>query len=170
MSTKNISKIIAAFVLVIVGSILITVIATQTNTITTPTTVDNEVLSIASARTAGNNINTATTFTLANQGNADAGGWVDNSVAITNSTGTAMTGNFTVNYATQTITFSNNTFMVSGGGYNNGTLVDYQYYSNNYLQGFGNTVLSLISGFFAIAVMLVGLGLFYSVAKDSGIV
>ncbi len=89
-------------------------------------TVTNETLNISLARlNSNNNINTTKTFTLLNR----AGGWVINSISIINSSGTSLAGNFTVNYSAQTITFSNNSFMVSGGGAGNFTNVTYQYYS-----------------------------------------
>jgi len=84
----------------------------------------SETLDISAARLAGNNINESHTFTLANLGS----GWVVGSVAITNTSGTALTGNFSVDYTNQVINFTNNTFMVSGGGAGNLTNVSYQYY------------------------------------------
>ncbi len=87
-------------------------------------TVINESLNITGARLTANNINTTKTFTLSNLG----GGWIEGSVVIRNSSGTSLAGNYTINYATQTITFSNNTFMVSEGGSGNITNVTYQYY------------------------------------------
>ncbi|HLC77491.1 MAG TPA: hypothetical protein VJH92_00005, partial [Candidatus Nanoarchaeia archaeon] len=86
----------------------------------------NETLNITSSRLAGNEVNISKTFTLSNKGT----GWVLNSVVITNTSGTSLAGNFTVNYTAQTIDFSNNTFMISGGGSGNITNVSYQYYAN----------------------------------------
>ncbi|MBI2452194.1 hypothetical protein HYV50_03910 [Candidatus Pacearchaeota archaeon] len=84
----------------------------------------NETLNISVARLAGNNINESYTFGLANL----EGGWVVGSVVIKNTSGTSLAGNFSVNYNSQTINFTNNTFMVSGGGAGNLTNVTYQYY------------------------------------------
>ena len=87
-------------------------------------TVTNEILNITTARLEENNINTTKTFTLLNLG----AGWVDLSVSITNNSGTSLSGNYTVNYTSYTITFANNTFMVSEGGDGNITNVSYRYY------------------------------------------
>lgn len=160
-----------AFVLIILGVIFATVISQQSLTVTTGTAVTDEPLSIASARLAANNVNSSITFTLANAGLADAGGWVSNSVFITNASGTSLAGNFTVNYISDTITFSNNTFMVTGGGAGNNTLVDYQYYPANYINSsFGRDALNMLGGFIALALIGVGIWLFYSIAKDYKIV
>ncbi|MBI4010423.1 MAG: hypothetical protein HY361_04540 [Candidatus Aenigmarchaeota archaeon] len=91
------------------------------------TQVANETLNITSARLTANNINESKTFRLANLGV----GWVVNSVTITNSSGAVIrAGNYTVDYTRQTINFTNNTFMVTGGGFGNMTNVSYQFYAN----------------------------------------
>lgn len=164
---SNTSKLITAFVMIIVGVILVGVTATETVKVTAPTAVSQESLSIAPARLAGNNINNTYQFTLANAGLAEAGGWVTDSITITNASGTSLAGNFTVNYNTDVITFSNNTFMVSGGGAGNATLASYAYYPSGYLTGFGRPVMNIVPGLFGLVILLIGVGLFYSVYKDN---
>lgn len=171
MVTSSIPKFLAAFILIIVGVIFINIIAAETNGSTEPTYVTGEALSIASARLVGNQINQSVTFTLTNAGLVDAGGWVTDSVVITNATGQTLVGNYTVNYVTDRITFANNTYMVSGGGLNNNTLVAYQYYSGDYINSdFGRSILDLVAGFLAIALLGVGIALFYGIAKENKIV
>ncbi|MBS3077378.1 hypothetical protein J4233_03835 [Candidatus Pacearchaeota archaeon] len=85
----------------------------------------NQILNISLARLAGNQINTSKTFTLSNLGT----GWINGSIFIYNASGTNINGNYSVNLNAQTITFANNTFMVSEGGAGNLTNVTYQYYS-----------------------------------------
>lgn len=164
---SNTSKLITAFVMIIVGVILVGVTATETVKVTTPIAVVQESLSLSPARLAGNNINTTYQFTLANAGLAEAGGWVTNSISITNASGTSLAGNFTVNYDTDRITFSNNTFMVTGGGAGNATLVGYSYYPAAYLTGFGRPIMNIVPGLFGLVILLIGVGLFYSVYKDN---
>jgi len=84
----------------------------------------NETLNLTNLRLAGS-INTTKNFTLAKNGTS----WVLNSVTITSQNGTSFAGNFTVNYTYQRISFSNNTFMLSGAGSVNITNVSYLYYA-----------------------------------------
>lgn len=165
---STIMILVTAFMLVILGASLITIIANNTNAVTNPTTVTNESLSIASLRIAGNNINQSLNVTLTNAGLRDAGGWVDNSVSIKNASGfTIGTNNYTVDYTNDRISFLNTTYMVSGGGIGNNTLASYQYYANDYVnQSWQRSVLNLISGFFALALIGAGLWLFYSTMKE----
>lgn len=46
---------------------------------------------------------------------------------------------------------------------------NYNYCPDNYISGWGGTVLNLIPGFFALALLLFSVGMFYSVAKEVGI-
>ena len=166
-------KLILAFVTLLLGIVLITVIATQTNTVTSAVYVPNESMNIASARLVGNQINNSKQFNVSNPGLQDAGGIVTNSIVIINASGANLAGNFTVNYNVypELINFTNSTYMISGGGLNNQTYVSYSYYPSSYMTNtFGNTVITLIPGFFAIALLMISLGLFYSVAKDAGII
>jgi len=58
-----------------------------------------------------------------------------------------------------------------GNAYNNLSIVSYSYCGDDYLNSsWGRTVLNLVPGFFAIAVMLAGVGIFFSIGKQAGIV
>ena len=63
----------------------------------------------------------------------------------------------------------NNTDNVNGS-VSNTTLATYQYCNSNYLtQGWTRTILNLVPGFFALALLGIGIGLFYAVGKTEGI-
>lgn len=46
----------------------------------------------------------------------------------------------------------------------------YGYCGDDYIIGWGGTVLLLIPGFFALAILIFSVGMFYSIAKDTGII
>lgn len=168
MSEEYSGKLILAFFLLILGIVLISNIATNTNAVTSNAFVANESLDISSLRVAGNQINASLNVTLANQGLNDAGRWVSGTFTIRNITGAVIgSNNYTVDYPNAKISFANNTYMVTGGGKANTTYVDYGYYQNSYLtQAWQRSVLNSVVGFFALAVMLISVALFYSVYKD----
>src|SRR3989344_4688725 len=85
----------------------------------------NELLNITTARLIGHNINESKTFTLNNAGS----GWVFGTVIIRNGSGTNIAGNFSVNYNSRVINFTNNSFTISNLG--NITNVTYQYYADS---------------------------------------
>jgi hypothetical protein len=45
----------------------------------------------------------------------------------------------------------------------------YAYCPNSYVIGWGGTVLDLVPGFFALAILIFSVGMFYSLARDAGI-
>ncbi len=52
----------------------------------------------------------------------------------------------------------------------NDTFASYTYCPDDYLVlPWGRSIMNLVAGFFALAILGLGLGLFYSVAKDAGI-
>ena len=53
----------------------------------------------------------------------------------------------------------------------NDTYISYAYCGDNYLNSaWGRTVLNLVAGFFALALLGIGIGTFYSIAKDANII
>jgi hypothetical protein len=170
-NTKSTSKLILAFVTLILGIVLIQVIASTTNSITTLTGVNSEALSIAPSRTGDGTINQSlSNFTVTNYPTS----WKVNDCPIV----VSRYGNASNAYTLDTdykvygslgrITVLNTTTTVYGG---NSTLVSYAYCKDDYLNStFGRTSVSLIGGFFALALMLISVGLFYSVAKDMEII
>jgi len=181
---KSISILVAAFIAVIVGLMLLGTIAGQTYSMTgRGKYVSNETLNMGAAINGDSSyVNSSRAFTLANRGikcyNGE-GSWVSGSVSITNATGKLLTsGNYTVDYTNNTIRFLNTSTtdvmsLAAGGGFLNGsnnTLVTYQYYPADYIcEGWQRTVLNMVPGFFGLAILAVGVGLFYTVAKQEGI-
>ena len=166
------TKLILAFISIIIGVVLIGSVSTESQARTTTAGIVDESISIATARLVANNINTTKEFTITNAPT----GWKVNDCPITNfvltnASGTTLSGNYTFTAASGKFTVANNTFMVTGGGGNNGTLADYNYCADSYMNlSWGRTVINLVPGFFALAILFVGLMLFYSVAKDYGII
>ena len=51
------------------------------------------------------------------------------------------------------------------------TNVGYTYCGDDYMNiAWGRSILNLVAGFFALGILGVGIGLFYSIAKDAGII
>ena len=175
-STKIIALVLSAFVMIVLGVSLLGPVSSSVLGITQTVKVANESLSLAAARLPGNNINTSYLFTLLNSGDQGAGGLVLNSVVIVNSSYNIIaSGNYSVTYTSypDTISFLNTTTLVNMNSATNGnqTFVNYTYYPNGYLnQGWDNSVLNLLPGFFAIALMAVGIALMMSAFKSLGII
>lgn len=177
------NKLILGFVMLMIGAILIGVIANQTNARTTANSnaVSNEVHKVLSPYAAGGNltaINPAITYTTTNL----QAGWRTADCPLTNfvlsnSSGAVLaegaSNGYVLNAAAGTwyLRDTAGTLVnVMGDGSSNNTYVSYNYCSDEYLNSsWGRSVLSLVSGFFAIALLMVALALFYSVAKDTGI-
>lgn len=159
-----------AFVLVIVGLAFITQISTLTLTATDKQSVVNEAIDISVARiTADGSVNTSYPFTVTYAptdwkvsdcpvasvvyGNSSADYTVTTDYTITGSSGVLLLKN------TSTVVFGSNS-----------TVIDYTYCGDDYLNSdWGRTVLLLVGGFFALALLGVGIGLFYSVGKEAGV-
>ena len=179
MNTINI--LVAAFIAIIVGLMLLGTVASSTYNVTgRGTAIVDERLNLSSSYNSNSGFMNATiTRTLAQNGvqcSSGDGKWVNGQFVITNSSGTVLTsGNYTVDYSGQTVAFKNTstTDPVSYGSSffgGNITLIDYQYYPGDYIcSGWQRTVLNMTPGFFGLAIFAVGLGLFYLVAKQEGI-
>ncbi|MFW6130033.1 MAG: hypothetical protein ACOC56_02540 [Atribacterota bacterium] len=164
------NKLILAFVSLIIGVILIGTVATNSLTVTEKTLLENEAIDISSARDDNGDINESVTFTVANAPTT----WKINdcplsSVTYGNSSlDYTLTTDYLITLSTGVLSLKNVTEVIEGS---NNTLIDYTYCADDYMNlSWGRTMLNLIAGFFAIAILLVSLGLFYSVAKDAGIV
>lgn len=183
MPTNSLSvsgKLVAAFVTILLGVILISTIAGEALDKTDKNVAVNEVKSLAALYVSGKINETATgnNFLVTNAPT----GWKSTdcpltSVSITNSTGSALTvtTDYVVTASTGSVLIKNtaatNITNFNSGGATNDSLITYTYCPDNYMNlGWGRTLLLLVSGFFAIAILLVGVGLFYSVAKDTGVI
>jgi len=176
MENSNAGKIILAFFMVILGVVLIGAIANGSDLVTSKTGIVNETVSIASARNnsgADFDINSSAEIIIANA----PSGWKVTDCPISSFSMKAENGtilvsatDYTLTASTGTLTFMN-TSEVNQEGLTNVTTADYTFCPDAYLNiAWGRSILNLIAGFVALAVLGVGLGLFYSIAKDAGII
>lgn len=170
MEGDKINQFIALFVVGIMGVIGIGIIAGQIVTNTAQISTTDESVSIASARLAGNNINESKVFTLTNAPTGweltDSNCQINNFV-LTNSSGTTLSGNYTLTASAGTFTVANNTYMVTGGGAGNITLADYSYCGDGYIaSSFGRSGLNMVSGFFALFILVIFVGGVYWLIKQ----
>lgn len=169
MANVTANKLILAFVTLIVGVILISTIASQTNARTDKLTVNSETLSIAAARnTTGGGHLLPVPLLIANPPSWQSADCPVTGFAMYNQSGALMTQNYTFSGTAGTVILDDAGNINSTAS--NSTTITYTYCPNDYLNStWGATILDLVAGFFAIALMLVSVGLFYSVAKDYGI-
>ena len=184
MAENTIQKLILGFLVLIVGLALIGSVASNTLLVTDKTSVYAEALDIGDARLGSGvcpmEINDTYPLPITNVPT----GWkiTDCPVvgfSMTNQTDVVATvttdyvfhgGNGTL-YLQNSSTFVLPNCSQSGTGISNATELIYNYCGNDYMNiGWGRTVLNLVSGFFALALLGAGVGLFYSVAKDAGFV
>jgi len=94
------------------------------------------------------------------------------SVVVTNKTGTALTltTDYTVDASTGIISFLDTAATNTTHLGDNTTLVDYTYCADDYMNlAWGRTAMTTSIGFFALALLMVALALFWSVAKETGL-
>ncbi len=192
MELTHVNKLFAGFVALIIGIVLITSIATGTLAATDRTIVSAEpfalvTLGCANATGGGifNDTNAACTFTLAKQ---PAGGtWqaADTncgdlaSISVENNSASlytaATSGTDYDFYSGNGSIHMKNTTTTQGADYKsagdwNTTYITYTYCGDGFLsQDWSRTVLNLVAGFFALAVMGVGIALFYNVYNEARI-
>jgi len=172
MADMNVtSKLVLAFVLLLLGVVFIGVIATQGLVVTEKDRVVDESISYANKISNGSvNValpNSTVTYAPTSWKQEDC---PLTSVVVTNGTGTVLTLNtdYTIDLDTGNLQVLNTT-ATNESNNNNITLVDYTYCDDNYMNlGWGRTGINLVSGFFAIALLMIALALFYSVAKETG--
>ncbi len=172
MDNASTYKLVTAFTLLIIGVVLLSTVAGLTNDVTGKTLVVNESVGVSAAHINDTNINTAVQFNLTN---APTGWRITDcgldAVVIRNATGTTLT--ITTDYLVNTdygnFTLKNTTS--NQASTTNLTWVDYNYCGEGYLNsGWNRSVLNLVPGFFALAILGIALMLFYSIAKDEGII
>ena len=166
MENNSIAKLILGFLVLIVGIALIGSVAQGGILVTEKTGVSAEALDIALDRNVIDDcpmgINGTYEFTITNAPT----GWKVASCPISdfvlyNQTRAAAA------VTTDYIFFTNN----GAEETSNSTLLSYTYCQDTYLNiAWGRTIVNLVSGFFALALLGVSVGLFYSVAKDTGLI
>ena len=170
MENSSISMLVGAFVALIVGISLIGVIALEGNDMTNKITISEETIDYTTARGINGTINESIEYTIANI----PSGWrvtgcPTTSFDLYNDSGSlTLTTDYLFTASTGVITFKN-TDNVNGTATNT-TLATYQYCDSEYLtQGWNRTIINLVPGFFALALMGIGIGLFYGVMKREGV-
>ncbi len=182
---NHINTLFAGFVALIIGIVLITSVAMGTLAVTDKTIVsaeNHDLVSIgcANATNGGifNDTVAACTFVLTKE--ASAGTWQAANddcnlagISVENNSASlytaAVSGTDYDFYAGNGSIHMKNTTTTQDGDFNN-TYVTYTYCQDGYAsQGWSRTILDLIAGFFALAVMGVGISLFYKVYADSKI-
>lgn len=185
MDQKNTVLLLGAFIALLIGIVLISTIASQSNIVTEKTSVYDETFNLFSSacyNVTGNPLGQVNgtedancNLTLANVPTIQ---WkMDDcplaSVVVTNASGNVLTLNIDYLLFTSTgIVQMLNSTLTQGDylGPTNTTLIDYQYCADGYLNAsWGRSVLDLVAGFFAIALLLISVGLFYQVMKNEGL-
>ena len=168
---------IAGFVLLILGIVFVSQIATLGQDITTTTGVSNETHNVLPTIETGRNdtgVNSTIVYTLTNAPTS----WKVNDCPITNfvltnSSGGAftITTDYILTASAGTYTLVDSATMVANlPAADNNTLASYNYCGDDYMNlGWGRTGIDLVPGFFALALLLISVGLFYSVAKETGV-
>lgn len=165
-------KLIAAFAAVIIGIGLLTTVSSEILTKTDKDVSKNEVINIATARMTANDINdTTSNFSVTNAPTS----WKQQDCPLTGislrnaSTLFTEDTDYVVYEATGVVRIVNTT--ATKTSLPNLTYINYTYCPDDYMsQGWGRTALTTVPGLFAIALLLIGVGLFYSVAKEYGII
>ena len=173
MENSNVSKIIIVFFMVIVGLSLIAAIANNSNAVTSLTDIVDESIDLSTARDeAGNGINiTSSNYTIANVPT----GWKTTECVVTGVTFGNATADWVLatdyNFYTSTgiLQVLNSTITGTESIGTNDTFLDYTFCPDGYITiAWGRSIINLVAGFFALAILGIGLGLFYSVFKDTG--
>ena len=166
--TDNTGKLVAAFVMIILGVVLISVIA-DTSSLVTDTLNVNETLTVGTYG-AKSTLNTTDEIQLANAPT----GWKQaecpiTSLVIYNNTGVklTLTTDYTFTASNGSILFVNTSVINHTFSGSNDTNVGYTYCADGYLtQAWSRSILDLVAGFFALGILGIGVGIFYSVARD----
>ena len=172
---EAISKLVLAFILIVVGLALVSQIATSGQAITT-LQYQTDTLNIGTARLDPGAINESKEYTaLATY--PFVGTWKNDysecrvqTLVLKNESGFtwAAATDYVYTPTTNKISFVDSTNVQRGG---NVTTLTYGYCSDTYLsQGWSRSIINLVPGLFAIALLGVGVGLFYSLAKDAEII
>jgi hypothetical protein len=171
-------KLVIAFVSLIVGIVLITQVASEGSKVTSLSTI-TETFNLAPARLAAGAINETYYFYPTYLANS---GWRADDVAdcsvfplvVKNATGATLDNNGCASageytYVTDVRLNFCNTLSVNNSA-SNSTTVTYRYCPDGYLtSSWQRTITNLVPGFIALALMAVAVGLFYSIAKETGL-
>ena len=171
------NKLILAFATLLIGIVLIGSISTEglAKTDYTRTSGESEAYTIV-----GDAPNTTAVHTVTNYPTTwKVGDCPISSLVVVNASsgGTALTAttDYTLTASSGSFVFVNSTatrlMVTTNKGATNTTYLSYAYCGDDYLNStWGRTAVNLVPGFFAIALLLISAGLFYSIAKDYDII
>ena len=163
------SKLILAFVTLLIGIVLIGQVASEGNSRTELVSTFEQVNVMAANNGTGVNASEVHgPLTVLGDTNADC---VLSTYTFENSSGTDLTEttDYVLDTATGTFTLTNTSFdeLFAVGTGDNLTNITYTYCPTGYMQqAWGRTAIDLAPGFFAIALLLTSIALFFSVYKD----
>jgi hypothetical protein len=171
MSLGTTGKLILAFVTLLLGVVLIGTIASEGLHRTDKLVVVGEQHAFTAAV---GDVNITKSYTVTNAPT----GWKSEdcpltAITIKNVTGVALTltTDYTITPSTGVYYLKNTTATCAMVGTDNNTYVDYTYCGDDYMNStWGRTSINLVAGFFALGILLTSVGLFYSAAKDTGII
>lgn len=180
MAENNVQKLILGFLVLIVGIALIGSVASNTLIATDKTSVHDESLDISGARLGTGDcpmsINTTYPFEVSNVPT----GWKLNDCPIASfsmknqtSVDATVTTDYVVFLNNGTLFLKNTTRFVGDdcAASSNATTLSYTHCADGYMNiAWGRSILNLVAGFFALALLGVSVGIFYDVAKDSGLI
>lgn len=157
-----------------VGVVLLGTISTSVLGVSSGTQVVNETQAIGIAIDAGT-VETNVAFNVTNRPTgwkAETDGCPLTGIAIKNATNTALTRDthYTFYPTNGSWTLKGTTVNTSHFWANNNSYVSYTYCGDDYMNlGWGRSILSVAVGMFALALLAVSVGLFYSIARDYGL-
>lgn len=167
-------KLLLAFVILLIGIVLVGPLAAQGNLVTDKTIVDGETVSVAAAKIHGDDFNA--TVDLGPITNVPTSWKIEDcpltTITVTNNSGEALTvtTDYTLSTTTGVLAIVNNSDTTAAFAGDNSSLVGYTHCADDYLNvSWGRTGIDTAMGFFGLALMLVSVALFYSIYKDYGI-
>lgn len=161
-SNKAIMTLIFAFVTLLIGVSLLTPVASEGLQRTSLVTTTEDVDILPARNIAGLSLNNSVLLTVSKNTWTNVDCPMTN-VAVGNSTTSAFTDGSDYNFTESTGKFVlYNTTVTALDAVNHST-VSYTYCPEGYVNvGWGRTVIGVVPGFFAIALLMVSVGLFYS--------
>ena len=170
-------KLIMGFVTLIIGIALLGVVATQGSEVVDKDFILNETFDLTDFRLPANYtmMNESHTEDLANAYGSTDWQWNDCSIVVTllafpNGTALTVTNDYSVT-VNGVVSMVNSSLFYEDAMAPNTTLVTYTHCQDDYISlGWGRSVITMIPGFFALALLMVSIALFYSIAKDTGVI
>lgn len=173
MSLGITGKLVLAFVTLLLGVVLIGVIATNSLVVTDRKVIGDENEIVTADDDNVSRINTTEVHTVTNFPTT----WKTADCPLASITIKQVDGDELADSTDYTFDSSAGSWVFIStvdsdallNGSSNLSTVSYSYCGDDYLNiGWGRNILNLVSGFFALAVLGASIGLFYSIAKDTG--